>query len=257
LERALTSIRAQRYSPIEIIVADNGSTDGTLAIACRCADIVISIGPERSAQCNAAARASHGAYVYRVDGDYVTDPDVVGAAVAACEAGADVVQVHNDSDPLAGFWSEVRNFERAMYRYDTVHVGARFFRREAFEAVGGFDEALVAGEDYDLHNRLVRAGFRVGMIAPSERHIDEPRTLREIARRAFYYGRTVLPFLERNGRRGIVQMNPLRGAYLRHWRRFVAQPRIAAGFVLMQTVKYASGSLGLLYEMIRPSRGTA
>jgi len=257
LERALASVRAQRYAPIELIVADNGSQDGTVEIARRLADIVISIGPERSAQCNAAVRASHGEYVYRIDSDYVPDPGVVGGAVGPCYAGADAVQVHNDSDPALGFWAKVHSFERRMYRYDTVHVAARFFRRSAFDAVGGFDEGLVAGEDYDLHNRLLRAGFRVAMIAPSELNIGEPRSLREIAGKAFYYGRTVRPFFERNGARGVVQMNPLRVAYLRHWRSFVAQPGLAAGFVLMQTVKYVSGGCGLLYEIVRPSRDAA
>ncbi|HEX3466640.1 MAG TPA: glycosyltransferase [Candidatus Elarobacter sp.] len=254
LERALASVRAQRYAPIELIVADNHSQDGTVEIARRLADTVISIGPERSAQCNAAVRASRGKYVYRIDSDNVPDPEVVAAAVAACEAGADAVQVHNDSDPSIGYWAKVHNFERRMYRYDTVHVAARFWRRSAFDAVGGFDESLVAGEDYDLHNRLLRAGFRIAMIAPSEINIGEAASLREIAEKAFYYGRTVRPFFERNGARGIVQINPVRGAYLRHWRNFVAEPGLSAGFVLMQTVKYAAGAAGLAYELMRPSR---
>jgi len=257
LERALASIRAQRYAPIEIVVADNGSHDGTVEIARRRADVVIAAGPERCAQCNAAVRASHGEFVYRVDADFLLDPEVVGAAVAACDAGADAVQVHNDSDPAAGFWAKVRNFERRMYLYDTVHVGARFFRRSAFDAVGGFDEALIAGEDYDIHNRLLRAGFRIGMIAPSERHLGEPRSLREIASKSFFYGRTMRRFLERNGGRGVVQMNPLRATYVRHWRNFVEQPSLAAAFVLMQAVKYACGTAGLLYEFMWPSRETA
>lgn len=257
LDRTLASIRAQRYTPIEIVVADNASTDDTVAIARRTADVVISAGPERCAQCNAAVRASHGEFVYRVDADFVLDPEVVAAAVAACRAGADAVQVHNDSDPAAGFWASVRNFERRMYRYDTVHVGARFFKRSAFDAVGGFDEALVAGEDYDIHNRLLKAGYTIGMIAPSERHLGEPRTLGEIAGKSFFYGRTMRRFLQRNGRRGVVQMNPLRATYLRHWRNFVAQPRLAAAFVLMQTVKYACGTAGLVYEIMWPSRETA
>ena len=257
LEQTLSSIRAQRYHPLEIVVADNGSRDATPSIARRLADVVISAGPERSAQCNAAVRASHGTYVYRVDADFILDADVVSAAVAVCESGADAVQIHNDSDPDVSFWSRVRNFERQMYLYDTVHVGARFFRRSAFDAVGGFDEALIAGEDYDIHNRLLRAGFRIGMVEPSERHLGEPRTLGEIARKSFFYGRTMRRFLERNGRRGMVQMNPIRAAYVRHWRDFFGEPRLAAAFVLMQTVKYTCGTAGLLYEVVRPSRERA
>lgn len=248
LEAALTSIRGQRYSPIEIIVVDNGSTDETSVIARRLADVFITAGPERCAQCNAGARAARGEYLYRVDSDFVLQAGVVGAAVAACERGADVVQVHNDSDPSVGFWAKVRHFERLMYRNDTVHVGARFFRRTAFEAVGGFDEALIAGEDYDLHNRLVKANYNVAAIEPSETHLGEPTSLWEIVRKSFFYGRSMRRFLQRNGSRGVVQMSPFRGTYLRHWRSFGKQPVISAAFLTMQVVKYVAGAAGLILD---------
>jgi len=254
LDVALQSIRGQRYDRIEIVVVDNHSNDETLAIARRHADVVLTCGPERCAQCNAGARAAHGTFLYRVDADFVLDPNVVAAAVAACEAGADAVQIHNDSDPSIGFWARVRYFERQMYRNDTIHVGARFFRRSVFEAVGGFDEALLAGEDYDLHNRLLRAGYSIVAIEPAERHLGEPRSLGEIAWKSFFYGRSMRPFLLRNGYRGVVQMNPVRTAYLRHWRSFTKEPRISLAFLLMQFVKYVAGAAGLVYEICRPSR---
>ena len=39
-------------------------------------------------------------------------------------------------------------------------MAVRFMKREVFESVGMFNEALVAGEDFDLHNRIVSAGYK-------------------------------------------------------------------------------------------------
>jgi len=61
-------------------------------------------------------------------------------------------------------------------------VAARFFRKDVFEAMGGFDEGLMAGEDYDFHNRLLEAGVRIGRIKAKEIHTGEPKSLLEIVR---------------------------------------------------------------------------
>ena len=190
-------------------------------------------------------------FLYRVDADFVLDERVVAQAKAACEHGADAVCVPNRSDPNVSFWSSVRNFERRMYEGEPLVAGARFFRREAFEAIGGFDEALVAGEDYDANNRLEAAGYKIVWIAADETHLGEPKTLGEIARKSYFYGRTFGPFLRKSGSKGIAQLSPLRPTYARHWREFVRHPILAAGFALMQTVKYGCGGVGLLTSFVR------
>jgi glycosyltransferase involved in cell wall biosynthesis len=250
LAACIRSVRSQSYSPLEIIVVDNRSDDGTWEIASRDADVALSAGPERCAQFNAGAKAAHGEYLYRIDADFTLDRDVVAEAVAACSAGADAVCVPNRSDPTVSFWSTVRDFERRMYDGEPVLVGARFFRKRVFDAVGGFDESLVAGEDYDLNNRLVAAGYRVVWISAEETHLGEPKTLLEVARKSYYYGYTFGPFLRKSGTRGIGQLSPLRPAYARHWREFFRRPGLAAAFVAMQTVKYSCGAAGLAASLI-------
>lgn len=254
LERCLASVTAQTYSPIEIIIVDNFSTDETPALAAAHADKFLQAGPERSAQFNAGVRAASGTYIYRVDADFVLDPRVVEQAVAACNAGADVVAVHNDSDSKAGLWAKVRNFERSMYRDDDLIVGARFMTKAAFNAVNGFDEQLIAGEDYDLHNRLLKHGFIVARIPAGEVHLGEPRSLREIIGKSFFYGGTIGPFLSKSGARGVRQLSPLRSAYVRHWPEFLKHPFLALAFLAMQVTKYAAGALGLVFGMREPGR---
>ncbi|HXW76001.1 MAG TPA: glycosyltransferase [Candidatus Eremiobacteraceae bacterium] len=251
LRRCVESIRAQTYRPIEIIVVDNASDDGTRELASAIADRVLTGGPERCAQCNAGARAARGDYFYRVDADFVLDPEVVAEGVAACRGGLDAACVPNRSDPSVSFWSRVRHFERLMYDGSPVFSGARFFTRHAFDAIGGFDETLVAGDDYDVNNRLAAAGLTVGWIHAAELHLGEPATLGDVARKSFYYGSVFGPFLRKSGARGIAQINPFRATYARHWRDFLKHPVLGAGFALMQMVKYASGAAGLATATLR------
>lgn len=250
LRRCLDSLTTQTYKAIEIIVSDNGSTDETCEIAAAYGAVVLHSGSERSKQLNAALQACKGEFAYRVDSDFIVDKGVVEEAVRLCECGADAVAVHNDSSPENGFWAKVRRFERAMYRDDDLIVGARFMRTAVIRSIGGFDETLVAGEDYDLHNRLLAKGYSVARTLCGELHLGEPRSLREIWSKNFYYGQTILCYVRLHPRRALAQSMPVRGAYFRNWRAFVEQPFLALGFVTMLCAKYAGCIAGASFAFL-------
>ena len=244
-EQCLDSIRKQTHRNIEIVVVDNYSTDNTVEIAKRYTDRIFSIGPERSTQVNYGVEKASGKYVYRVDSDFLLDPDIVTGAVNEAETkGHAAILIHNTSDPNVSFWSRVRKFERDMYASDELNVAVRFMRKDVFVDVGGFDPKLVAGEDYDLHNRVI-AKYSIGKIDSKEIHLGEPRTLREIAQKHYYYGKTIALFLDKNKDRGMKQVSPLRMAYLRNYKEFFKHPLLACGFVIYQIVRYSSGALGI------------
>lgn len=250
LEKCLQSVRAQTYSDIEVIIVDRHSTDRTKEIAERYADLVLLIGSERSAAVNLGVRRACGKYVYRVDSDSVIEPNVVDEAFRKCEVeGFDAVCVHNTSDPSVSFWAKVRKLERDCYANGGLHVAARFFRKEVFEKIGGFNENMVAGEDYDLHNRLLKHEFRIGHIKSKEMHIGEPRNLLEVARKHYYYGKTVKRFLDANPEKGIRQISPLRSIFIRSRRNFAEHPFLAVGFVVYQIVRYSAAGFGFLSSL--------
>jgi len=251
LERCLRSVREQTYPNVEVIVVDNYSRDKTREIAKKYADLVLLKGGERSAQVNFGVRYARGKYVYRVDSDFVLEPTVIEEAVRKCEVeGFDAVCVHNTSDPTVSFWAKVRKLERDCYADDELNVAARFFRKDVFEAVGGFDENLVAGEDYDIHNRLLENGFKIGKIRSKEIHIGEPKSLREIAKKHYYYGRTIGEFIKANPEKGLKQLNPIRLAFIRHWKKFIKNPTLTLGFIIYQTIRYFSAGIGYLVSRI-------
>src|SRR5689334_15994468 len=82
LDQCLESVAKQTYKHIELIVVDNHSTDGTLAIAKRYTDKVFTKGPERSAQVNYGVSKAKGEYIYKIDSDFVLEPTVVEECVA-------------------------------------------------------------------------------------------------------------------------------------------------------------------------------
>ena len=252
IEMCLKSIKNQTYPDIEIIVVDNYSEDGTVEIARGYGAEVFNKGPERCAQVNIGIENTNGEYIYRVDSDFILDSSIISECVEKCEGeGYDAIAVHNTSDPTISFWSKVRNLERECYRDDELNIGARFIRRDIFNVIGMFDENLVAGEDYDLHNRLTEAGFKVGKIKSQEMHIGEPKSLWEIAKKHYYYGTTIGEFIKRNPKKARKQLTPLRASYLRHWKIFITNPILTAGFIIYQFVRYSSAGLGFLSTKLR------
>ena len=249
LERCLKSIKAQTYPEIEIIVVDHHSDDATPDIAARYGKLITG-GPERSAQFNQGAKHARGAYLYRVDGDFELEPEVIEACVAAIEkGGADIIAVPNRSAG-GNYWARVRQLERDTYLDDDLIVAARFWRREAFEAVGGFDENLVSCEDYDLHNRMIQAGFKLGRIKPGETHLGEPDSLWEHIRKSFYYGPSAWRYMRKHPARGVRQMFPVRSSFGRHRQELLKHPKELLGLILLKTAQYGAAGLSTLLSWV-------
>jgi glycosyltransferase involved in cell wall biosynthesis len=241
----LESINNQTYRNYEIIVVDNYSTDDTIELARQYTKSAYVEAPERTAQVNFGIRKARGKYIYEVGSDFVLEPDLIEEAVLKCELeGYAALTIHNTSDETISFWAKVRKFERDMYLDDELNVAVRFMRKDIFDKVGYFDESMVAAEDYDLHNRIVAAGYKIGRINAKETHIGEPKTLREIINKHYYYGTTIPAFLAKNPRKGMRQLSPFRPAYLRHWKAFFKHPILALGFLVYQVARYSSAIMG-------------
>lgn len=250
LARCLDSIISQTYKNIEIIVVDNYSDDSTLLIAKRYTNKSFNIGSGRSTQVNFGAKVASGKYIYRVDSDFVVEPDVISESVALAELkNYDAILIHNTSDPTVSYWAKVRKFERDMYVSDDVNVAVRFIRKDVFLSVGGFDPKLEATEDYDLHNRIIEK-YNIGRISSIEVHLGEYKTIMEIARKNYYYGKSINLFLKKNKNRGIRQTIPFRTAFIKNYRNFLSHPFLTIGFIIYQIVKYISGFCGIFVSVL-------
>lgn len=254
LKRCLDSIAAQTYDAIELIVVDNESTDTTLEIAKQYTDRIFKCGPERSAQVNDGVRHASGEFVYKVDSDFVLDPHIVTSCVEEIGRGFDAVVVHNSPDATVSWIAKIRKFEVDMYKFDLTHSSARFVRRSVYLQLGGFDERMTAGEDYDFQNRLSKAGYSTGFVVPEAIHLGEPTSLWTHLVKYFWYGADFVTYAKRNRPASRRQLAFVRSAYIRNWRRFLQRPGMAAAFVAYATCKFAFGSAGFMLGSLRGAR---
>lgn len=134
---------------IEVIVADNGSTDGTAAIAAGRGCVVVAtdattIGGVR----NAGARVAGADILVFVDADTVLHPGTFNAIHAALDdrkvvAGATGVHLDRISLGIAATWALMI----PLVWLTGLDTGAVFCRRADFTAIGGYDETLPFAED--------------------------------------------------------------------------------------------------------------
>jgi glycosyltransferase involved in cell wall biosynthesis len=160
LAQAVDSARRQTYRPLEIIVVDDGSTDGT-------AEVAAQLGPDlryvRQPNGGLSAARNHGLQLAR--GDLIAMLDVddlwpedklevqVGRLLA--EPRLQVVLGLVRYVRLPGARHPKFPLEDQVDGVPCDNVGAMLYRREAFEIVGPFDESLRIGEDRDWFLRAV------------------------------------------------------------------------------------------------------
>jgi glycosyltransferase involved in cell wall biosynthesis len=204
LRDCLASIRSQSYS-CNLVVVDNESTDDTLKIAEELADLLLHVGPERSAQRNAGAAATSASIVGFIDSDMVLSPSVVVEAVGAIASGA-VSVVVPEKTVGAGFWARVSAYERSFYEGSASIEAPRFFLRSVFEEVGGFDEAMTGAEDWDLGLRTISRGSRVRIVAHIVHEEGRVRYF-NLCRKKAYYAPGVALFVKKHGVRSLVGMS--------------------------------------------------
>lgn len=234
----------QERVPVEVIVIDNASTDGTAEIARSLDCRVLTVGPERSAQRNAGARAARGEWLLFLDADMVLEPGVVASCLAACERKGAAACVVPERATGEGFWAECRALEKEVYLGDPDVEAARFFRRDAFVAHGGYDETIHGGgEDWDLPARVAAAGDRIARADAVAMHLEGRLRLRDAARKKFYYGRTLGRYVGKHPRLAARQL--FRRAFVRRWRLLAADPVHAAGLALLKAVDLTAGVAGM------------
>ncbi|NHZ71402.1 MAG: glycosyltransferase [Proteobacteria bacterium] len=242
IEESMTSLLAQDYSgPLEIVVADGGSTDGTLeyldAISESMVNVTVIHNPLRrqSHGLNQAASAANNTYLTRADGHTIYADDYVSRSVdavletrAACGGTMNPVGTTWFSRSVAAAMNSRLTMGPARFHHaktretvDTVYLGT--FLKTDFLAVGGF-RALPSGaaEDADFYARWRASGRKV-VVDPAIHSTYEPRRQPGALWKQYYrYGL------------GKAEMLWLNGAFP-SWR-----PLVPLGFVIALT-----GTIGL------------
>lgn len=255
LPRLLDSIRAQTFQPLEVIIVDNHSTDGEpeLVRARYPEARFFTQGPERNVQRNFGARQARGDFVMFFDSDMELGPALVSDCVRLAGQGADAVIIPEEGGG-GGYWAECQKLEKRCYFNDPFMEAAnRFIRTSAYWKVGGYSETMIAGEDFDLHDKLKAAGFKIARTDVALVH-HEPAGFWSVVRKKFYYGSLMHEYLAGAGATGVKRFAPVKPAFLRQWRLLARDPLHAAGLLAMKTTQWAAGFLGLLWSFVRPAK---
>jgi GT2 family glycosyltransferase len=231
-----------------IVYVDSGSIDGSIAVAHAAGAQVVQIdmsSPFTAARARNAGfeRLMHVApdteFVQFVDGDCELDPTWLATAVRVLRAEANVSVVcgrRRERQPEASVYNRLCDVE-----WDTPVGEARacggdaLVRTQAFRLVGGYDQAMIAGEEPDLCLRLKRHGLRI-------LRLDAEMTLHDAAmtrwsqwwQRAVRTGHTTAELLAKYG--PAPEHRRLRRALSAlFWAAFVPSAWLALGFWALST----------------------
>jgi rSAM/selenodomain-associated transferase 2 len=189
------TIRSCREAgPCEVIVADGGSRDGTVEVARRLADAVVSAPRGRARQMNAGAKAARGEVLLFLHADTLLPADSVPGILAALRDGRAVggaFRVGLSPSPSAGSYCRAMlaitgrmiNLRSRLTRSYTGDQ-AIFLRAKTFRERGGYREIPLM-EDVELSKAMRRSGKTVLLrcrVATSGRRWEAWGPLRTILR---------------------------------------------------------------------------
>ncbi len=176
LPEAVASLRASKGAELELILVDDGSTDEATLKAVESVSFprltrlrTEGIGP--AAARNRAIAAAKGDYILPLDADDMIEPDYIAKAAAVLDSRPEVGIVYCHASLFgerSGPW-ELPDYSLERELNDNCIFVTALFRREDWEAAGGFSEDFPAGlEDYD---------FWLGLIGRGREVVQLPETL--------------------------------------------------------------------------------
>lgn len=180
LPGAVSSVLAQTFRDWELVIVDDGSTDDTVEVTRG----LIARHPDRrirllqqanagvSAARNTGIEASAGRYILPLDADDMIAATMLEKTVAVLNGDSGIAIASTDvftftDDDLPPQVMPLPAYSRELLLQRLIMFYCSLYRREAWQTVGGYDESMRAGEDWDFWIGCAEHGF-------DAHHIHEP-----------------------------------------------------------------------------------
>ncbi|MEV7020594.1 glycosyltransferase [Kitasatospora sp. NPDC093558] len=195
ISHTLNSLAASDH-PIEVVVIDDGSTDGTADIVEEMdlpfVRLIRKANGGKSTALNAGIAAASHDIIVMMDGDTVFEPSTVRELVQPFSdptvgAAAGNAKVGN-RQTLIGAWQHIEyvlgfNLDRRMYDMlnimPTIPGAIGAFRRDALRRVGGMSDDTLA-EDTDITMALLRDGWRIVYAERARAWTEAPASIQQL-----------------------------------------------------------------------------
>ncbi|MEO5357647.1 MAG: glycosyltransferase [Nitrospirae bacterium YQR-1] len=245
IERCLQSVLNQQYlkENIEIIVVDNNSTDKTQEIAGKYTAYVFNKGPERCAQRNFGINMSRGDYFLYLDADMILSENVLAECAQKVVEHPETAGLYIPEIIMGdSLFCKIRRFERSFYNA-TVIDAVRFIKKEAFRCVGGFDETLISGEDWDFDKRIRHFG-KTAIINSPLYHNESEIHLKQYINKKSYYADKINAYTKKWGaadpdlKKQFGMYYRFLGVFIENqkWKKLIANPFITIGMYALRAL---------------------
>lgn len=238
-------------------MVDNFSQDDTPKIAKKYTKKFYSKGPERSPQRNFGVSQAKGKYVAIIDSDMNLAPHVIEECVSLMENNPKRAGIIIPEESFGeGFWAQCKKLERSFYVGVSYMEAARFFKRSAYIDLGGYDETLVSGEDWDLSQRMEAAG-EIGHVDSYIYHDEGHISLLGSVKKKFYYAKKFAQYRDSDHSAAHVShQTSLVGRYklfLSQPKKLFKNPLLGVGMLFMKTCEFGFGGAGYIWSRMRRS----
>jgi glycosyltransferase involved in cell wall biosynthesis len=219
---------------------------------------VFNCGPERSAQRNFGVSKASGEYILMIDSDMELTPHIVRDCVDIMHYKPETSGVIIPEESFGkGFWAQCKRLERSFYQGNDTLEAARFFSKDVYERVGGYDTNMVSGEDWDLSSR-VRSHGRIERIASLIMHNEGRLSLSKTLQKKYYYAGKAKEYLKQHREGSLMtdSAGPLQRykLFLSRPGKLFSNPFLGMGMLMMKTFEFGFGGLGYIFSGSKKER---
>ncbi|MFA5406139.1 MAG: glycosyltransferase [Candidatus Nanoarchaeia archaeon] len=242
LDMCLKSIKLQTYKNIEVLIIDSCSNDGTSDIVKKYSFKLVSKKLNRSEARNYGVKIAKGSYILFVDSDMKLNRNIISNCLKKMNKTTAGVIIPEKSIGY-GFWAKCKALEKHLYLRDKNIEASRFFRRNDFLKIGGYDNSLEAGEDWDLDIEFKKIGS-IARIDDLIEHYEGSHSLMKNVKNKYNCGKLIRPFIKKHKKEGVKRL-----LYKKSFISFESlkkEPITYMGFLFMKSLEFTAWCFGIL-----------